>query len=454
MSYLNWEEDNKSTVDPKWFDKAAATMGDSSHQFDIEPIKREAGGSNEQVARSVHDVSWAGSATINEEFEIERHLKEHIERGTPYPAIEKALIAYGYPKNRIRRGFHRLTKVDPVQAYLDLSTYTVPPDAVPRYNYGWGPAKDKDADYYFILPYIQRYAIFKQIGLDRSVVFDHMSLTATQEELSKYVKDVRAVTPDTLDNVTDIIQRVASIQTPHYESEAANKLAEMVIQMRRIGGLADAEKAIKMAYADEAITKAEHDSLIERLAADDPTEQSGEEKLKQRELEKYQKEQETRTIDDETTSIKIPQEDFQNKIEDSNKVNMAELSQDAYSLLEDISSSVPGFTIEPRGQVVDLIDVQNYQEDDTNHIDAGSIRFLVQLTDLKSGGSKKGLVIMFIVNGKLQYSGKFKGEDNREYALSTPGINAYFDSTETIPVDELHYTPQAVPTSESTSPYK
>ena len=454
MSYLNWEEDNKATVDPKWFDKAAANLGDSSLQFDIEPIKRKAGGSNEQVTRSVQDVSWAGSATINEEFEIERHIKEHIEKGTPYPAIEKSLIAYGYPKNRIRRSFQKLTKVDPVQAYLDFSTYTVPPDAVPRYNYGWGISKDKDADYYFILPYIQRFAIFKQVGLDRSVVFDHMSLQATQEELVKYVKDVRAVTPDSLDTITDIIQRVAAIQTPRYESEAANKLAEMSIQMRRIGGLVEAEKAIKLAYSEEAITKTERDSLIERLAADDPTEQSGEEKLKQRELEKYQKEQETRTIDDETTSIKIPQEDFQNKIEDSNKVNMQELSTDAYSLLEDISSSVPGFAIEPRGQVVDLVDVNNYQEDDTNHIDAGSIRFLVQITDLKSGGNKKGLVIMFIVNGKLQYAGKFKGEDNREYALSTPGINAYFDSTDNIPVDELHYTPQAVPTSESTTPYK
>lgn len=454
MSYLNWEDDKQEAVDPKWFDKAAANMGDSSQQFDPEPIKREAGGSNEQVARSVQDVSWAGSATINEEEEVDRHVREHIDEGTPYPAIEKALIAFGYPKNRIRRSFQRLTKVDPVQAYLDFSTYTVPPDAVPRYNYGWGQSKDKDADYYFVLPYIQRFAVYKQTGLDRSVIFDHMSLQVAQEELKKYVKDIRAVTPDSLDTVTDIIQRVASIQAPHYESAEANRLAEMSVHMRRIGGTDLVEKAIKMAYAEETITKSEHDSLINRLAADDPTEQSGEEKLKQRELEKYQKEQETRTIDDETTSIKIPQEDFQNKIEDSNRVNMQELSTDAYSLLEDISSSVPGFTIEPRGQVVDLVDVNNYQEDDSNHIDAGSIRFLVQLTDLKTGAEKKGLVIMFIVNGKLQYAGKFKGEDNREYALSTPGINAYFDSAETIPVDELHYTPQAVPTSESTTPYK
>ena len=131
MGLINWEED-KETFDPQWFDKAAANMGDSSHNFDLEPIKREAGGSNEQVARSVHDVSWAGSATINEEFEVEHHVKEHIERGTPYPAIEKALIAYGYPKNRIRRAFYKLTKVDPVVAYLEPSTYTVPPDAVPE----------------------------------------------------------------------------------------------------------------------------------------------------------------------------------------------------------------------------------------------------------------------------------------------------------------------------------
>ena len=100
------------------------------------------------------------------------------------------------------------------------------------------------------------------------------------------------------------------------------------------------------------------------------------------------------------------------------------------------------------------MDVKNYQEEDNNHIDAGSIRFLIQISDLKTGGGRKALVIMFIVNGKLQYAGKFKGEDNREYALSTPGIHAYFDNADTIPVDELHYTPQAVPTSESTSPFK
>ena len=453
MGLINWEED-KETFDPQWFDKAAANMGDSSHNFDLEPIKREAGGSNEQVARSVHDVSWAGSATINEEFEVEHHVKEHIERGTPYPAIEKALIAYGYPKNRIRRAFYKLTKVDPVVAYLEPSTYTVPPDAVPRYNYGWGPSKAKDADYYFVLPFINRYAIFKQTGLDRSCIFDHISLQATQEELRKYVKDVRAVSPDSLDNVSDIIQRVASVQAPHYESAEAVRLSTLVTDMKRTGGKDLAAKAIKMAYAEETITAAERDSLMTHLAADDETEMSGEDKLRQRELEKYQKEQETRTIEDEITSIKIPQQDFQDKIEDSNKVNMQELSKDAFSLLEDISSSVPGYVIEPRGQVVDLVDVKNYQEEDNNHIDAGSIRFLIQISDLKTGGGRKALVIMFIVNGKLQYAGKFKGEDNREYALSTPGIHAYFDNADTIPVDELHYTPQAVPTSESTSPFK
>ena len=452
MPFLNFDEADAKPVET--WDSLQHNLAESDIGFDDSPTITKTAGSSEQTNRALTDTTWAGSGTINEQYELERQVQELVDEGRVFPAIEKSLIAYGYHKDKIRRVFEKLTGVNPVLAYLDTASYTIPPDAVPRYNYGWGPSKSKDEDYYFVLPYTDKYAIYCQRGLNRSIVFQHLSLQAAQDELKKYAKDVRAVTPDVLDKDSDIIQRVASINVPSFENPEAIKLASEIHRLKLLDEPDLAKKMVADAVQDGKITIAEQVQLYVLADAADPSEMSGQEQERQKSLDKYKTEQEGTSLEDEVNTLKLPGDDFQNFMETDNKVDMKELSSDAYDLLREISDSIPGFSIEPVGSRVDLMDVEGYTSDPSNHIDTGSIRFLVNIVDSQSQQELKGLVIMFIINGKLQYSGKFKGGDNREYALSTPGLNAYFDAVEGKSVEDLHYSPQAIPQSESTSPYK
>lgn len=436
------------------WDELQSQIGPSDVNFDDQQIRRTAGGPMEQAVRSITDSFWAGSATINEEFELSRHVKEMVDEGRVYPVIEKSLIAYGYTKDKIRRVFQKMTNIDPVQAYLDTATYTIPPDAVPRYNYGWGISKDSKADYFYVLPFISKFAIYKQTGLEREIVFDHLSLEVTRDELKKLVKDVRAVTPDSLDTHSDIIQRVASVNVPAFETEEAQKIAAEVSRLKQLDSPELAKKLVLNAEQEGLLSKAELTSMLQYVEAEDPSDMSATDREHNSQVEKYQKDQEGRTIQDEITSLKIPQDDFRRKLEDESKVNMKELTNDAFELLEDISQTIPGYDLEAEGQSIDLVDVQAYSPDESNHIDTGSIRFLVKITDLKNQAERRGLVVMFIVNGKLTYSGKFKGEDNREYALSSPGVNAYFDNADANSVEDITHVTQNIPESEVPMPYR
>lgn len=453
MPSLDFERPDNEPKAESW-ESLQHALGSSDVNFNEAQLQKTAGGSMEQATRAMTGTLWAGSATINEQYELECHMKEMIEEGRVFPAIEKSLKAYGYTKDKIRRVFQKLTNIDPVQAYLDTSTYTIPPDAVPRYNYGWGPSKDKKSDYHFILPFIEKFAVYKQTGLEREIVFDHLSLEATREELRKYVKDVRFVTPDSLDSDSDIIQRVASLQVPLFDSEQANKLAAEVCRLKTLGEPDDARRMVLNAEQEGVLSTAELGQMLLYVEAEDPSEMTGQDKERNREVDKYQKAQEGRSIGDEIQTLKIPQNEFAEKMQNDNRVNMKELSGDAYDLLTEIAATIPGYAVEPVGQTVDLLDVKSYTADDSNHIDTGAVRFMVIMSDLKTQQTRKGLVIMFIVNGKLQYSGKFKGEDNREYALSSPGVNNYFDSLEGKSVEELHYTPPAAPAWDASTPYK
>lgn len=452
MPFLNFDGPEEKPAE-SW-DSIQKNFAESDIGFDESPTITKTASNTDQNVRATTDTTWAGTLTINELYELERHIKEFADEGKVYPSIEKALVAYGYHKEKIRKVFHKVTGIDPVMAYLDTSTYTIPPDAVPRYNYGWGISKDKNEDYYFVLPFVDKYAVYCQRGLNRKISSQHFSLSEAQEELKGLVKDVKAVSPDSLERDEYFMRSVASIQVPTFDNPEATRIASEIHRLKKTNGEEFIKKMIVDAVQEGTISIAEQTQLYCLADNEDPSDMSSEEKLRKDELDKYKKDQESSTLEDEINELKLPNDDFKNFLEEDSQADMKELSNDAYDLLNDIASSVPGFEIKPVGSRVDLVDVQSHSADVTNHIDTGSIRFIINIRDTKNNEELKGLVIMFIVNGRLQYSGKFKGGDHNEYALSTPGINAYFDSVEGKPVDELHYTPTAVPQNEASSPYK
>lgn|SRR5665213_1258143 len=449
-TFLNFEESTPEKHVP--WDELQGGFGDSAFIYDDAPIVRTAG---EQGTRAITDTLFAGSNRINEEAELERHIREMSDDGRSYVEMEKMLLGYGYFKEKIRHVFQRVTGVDPVQAYLDVFTYSIPPGAVPRYNYGWGESKKEDADYYYVLPYVNQYAIYKQTGLEKEVVFESMVLSDAREELRKYVKDVKAVTPDQLDGLTDIINRAASVNMPTISSENGRELLAQVHRLKRNGGVDLAIKMVDNAKQSGDIGVDDHDVLM-RYAADteDESDRTPAQKDELKEFERYQQSEEGRTLDDEIDDIKIPQNEFADKLHDRNRVNMSELTSDAYALLDEVTQNITGASVSTVSQAVDLLGVEAFSPDNGNHIDKGSIRFIVEITDGEQSQSAMGLVIMFIVSGKLQYKGTFKGQNNREYALTTPGVNSYFDDINAGAVDLDAYSPATSPTQEATSPYR
>src|SRR5665213_2719345 len=412
-TFLNFEEATPEKHVP--WDELQGGFGDSAFIYDDAPIVRTAG---EQGTRAITDTLFAGSNRINEEAELERHIREMSDDGRSYVEMEKMLLGYGYFKEKIRHVFQRVTGVDPVQAYLDVFTYSIPPGAVPRYNYGWGESKKEDADYYYVLPYVNQYAIYKQTGLEKEVVFESMVLSDAREELRKYVKDVKAVTPDQLDGLTDIINRAASVNMPTISSENGRELLAQVHRLKRNGGVDLAIKMVDNAKQSGDIGVDDHDVLM-RYAADteDESDRTPAQKDELKEFERYQQSEEGRT-------------------------------------LEEVTQNITGASVSTVSQAVDLLGVEAFSPDNGNHIDKGSIRFIVEITDGEQSQSAMGLVIMFIVSGKLQYKGTFKGQNNREYALTTPGVNSYFDDINAGAVDLDAYSPATSPTQEATSPYR
>lgn len=452
QSYLNFEESvpEKQT---SW-DEIQRDMGASDVNYDDAPITRQAGGSNEQVVRSVTDSLWAGSNTIDEQFELERHIRELTTEGLAFVEIEKSLMHYGYQKSKIRNVFHRVTGVDPVAAYLDVSTYSIPPDAVPRYNYGWGFGKGEDKSYYFILPFYNKYAVWKQSGLNKETIFEDMSLQNTREELEKHVKAVNLVTPDSADTHSDIVVRVASINVLSFDNPVANTIVSEAHRLKRLG---ESDLALKMAADAKqsgSITLDEHEKIVRYIQADDASEVTQEDRQHQKEFERYQQEQEGQTLDKAIEETKVPQTGFDEALDMQNQIDMQGLTNDAYDLMKELTSSVPGYKVTPQGQSVDILGVSGYSADESNHIDKGTIRFIITIEDLERNETAMGLVLMFINNGKLQYKGTFRGQNNQWYALSAPGVDSYFNDMGADSVEDLPYSPSQVPSQEANSPYR
>ena len=89
-TFLNFEDSVPEKSVP--WDELQGGFGDSAFNYDDAPIARTAGGSSEQTNRAVTDTLFAGSNLIQENAEIERHIRDLSDDGRSYIEIEKTLI--------------------------------------------------------------------------------------------------------------------------------------------------------------------------------------------------------------------------------------------------------------------------------------------------------------------------------------------------------------------------
>ncbi len=403
-------------------------LNDGTTGFDARPIKREAAYTGKEIVKQLEDSVWAGSNLLNEELELEQNIQSLVDEDEDYKALENYLYSVGYPKTKIRSTFQDLTGIDPVKAYLDVENYPKPPTVVPMYNYGWGAAKKKKDTYYFVLPFIDRYAIYIQSGLTRTEHETYQTVKLAREALGKLVKDSFDVTPEATIIEKDIIRLISNLDIPKEVSPDFKKAYET---LNKIGNLDTKLSYINNLYYDGKLEEDEHSWLYRKVTAADEDEQpDADDEAREevsKDISKYQDSSEQKSFEEVKDEIKIPQEGFDDSTDRHYKANMRELTDDAYTILDTVIQDIQGYEISPIGQTVDLIDVKQYSAIDESHVDAGSVSFMVNIQDLSTQDEARAIVFMFIKGGKLFFSGKLKGQNNREYALIDEGLQSYFD---------------------------
>jgi len=361
----------------KWTD-----LGEDDIYFDYESdpalkqhIKKESGFTWD-ISRILQKVPYSGSSTQQEMLELEQNMRDLIAEGKySYKYIENFLVSLGYNLNKIRRVFKKLTGVEP-DIYLDAQPYLDTPPTIPGINYGWGESKDSKYEYYFIMPWIDKYCIFGQKGVDREIVSEHYTLESALKELEGKVK--KLYTFDRILTEKDLISR-KNIHSPE-----------------------DMPMGIKTAQNQD--TKQPSKDVVTEL-----------------------------TEKEEFVDEKTPAEFFEESTEEV-APNVVDAVRTIFDYVE--SLNIPGYTVQVkdlmyRSQKGEVFEAQPSVEGveiskTTFEVPA---YFAVVLVFTRDGISKKGLTI-FVHNPEdntLETRGTFKGEDGKLYGLNLEGLNQYFN---------------------------
>lgn len=427
---------------------------------DVPGFTKEAGNAGRESILIEQDSLYANSGLLNEKLEIERHLNRMIdEEKLPYITMERSLLSMGYRHNEIRAGFQRITGINPVHAYLDMDLYPSPPGAISRYNYGWGESKTASADFFFILPWIDSYAIYKQTGLEREIVEKFNMVDDARQALKKHVKSFHDVGPEVADTLTDLVGRLSNIsQLSKVASKVHNDIADLMGKDANI-----AAKSLEQALEEGTITPQEFKVIAENVVLGAPQDASqtfapsAPERVDEKEFNKFRDEQEGKSFKEMYNNITIPGQGLASEWADQNKVDFWGTLIESREMFNQIVSTIDGYTIEPSKGSFDIMNQPNVMVDEENHTQDGSVVVSADAKKLGTDDESKIAIMFFIHNGKLKFSGKFKGSaTEREYALTTQGLDDYFSDLEgkSELQDEIGKGTGAMSSQEARSPFQ
>lgn len=402
------------TFDQLWSNQSDSTVVDTA-------IVKQADFAGNSVERAIQDRSFAGSHLVPETIELRRQIEYLMDEKYEYPVIESILKKKSYSVMHIRQQFQEITGIDPVVAYMDVELYSKPPAEVPRYNYGWGESKKTAGAFCFVLPYVQHYAVWEQNGFDRKVVSEHVTLTEARKALDEAVKDTKDISPEFAVGQLDPIVRIASLSL-----EAKEVLASL--KQLPVGTPLVAKRALLEDYiVAGTLTEEDAKVIAEAITPPDAAESYANKKAApQDDFDRYRDTMDTLTLDEAVETLKVPQRAFDSKLETSHQVSTLDVAQKAFKRLEEMSQQIQGYVVKPIGHSVDLKDVEFFVEEGRERVDTGSVSLIVEIVDRRSNKKAEALLIMFVVNGDLMWAGTLKGSNNKEYALSQAGIDAYF----------------------------
>jgi len=405
-------------------------------------LKKDATVGNADIARTLHNIPYAGTSTKQELLELEQQMRNLIEEGTnTYKYIESFLLNIGYNLNKIRQTFKKLTGVDPT-VYNDPQPYLDTPPTIPGLNYGWGESKNSKFDYYFIMPYNLGYAIFGQKGdLLREEVSFKKNLTEARKELEKLVKEPKYF--DKVVTLKDIHQSKSEFEKPEKEDILSEPLVGVkTAALQKIDAFLKAQNFVnkhevlallKHAFEQGDITKQELKYFIDKYQLTKKAEEETSDRVF--ELEKKVLEE---PVEKELKEL-TPKDFFENELQQQKDLGPAKALEAVENFLdENVRSQTSEFEINTRSFKYKKVEVEEKIEktppvdgyDTSSYLTSEAVIVVViEIVDKtlpKEINTKYGIVPFSIVDGEVQTPGTFKGEDNQIYALNEAGFEKYF----------------------------
>lgn len=336
-------------------------------------VRKKESGFTWDISRLLQDIPYSGTSTQQEMLELEQIMRDLISEGKyGYKYIENLLLSLNYSLNKIRRTFRKLTGVDP-DVYLDAQPYLDTPPSIPQINYGWGKSKDRSYDYYFVMPWNNKYCVFGQKGdTDRFIVSEHYDLEEALKALEKKV--------------------------------------ELVMRYDRVLTKNDLVKKDRVFVPEEL-------PLGVKVAAEAP-----------------QKDVVTETLQEEDFFDEKTPAEFFEEVTEEDTSSIVDAVRSIFDYVE--SLNIPGYVVTIkdlmyRSRTGEVLEAQPSVEgvEVTRTTFEVPSYFVVVLLFKRGDISKKGMTVFLFDKNKnvLETRGTFKGEDGKLYGLNQEGLDQYFN---------------------------
>jgi hypothetical protein len=438
---------------PNLIDAGEHEIEDADIEIQKIKLKKKAGLQGlRDMPRLLHHILYSGSGTKQEIVELEQNMRDMIEEGKyGYKYMEDWLISLGYPLVAIREIFKRLTGVS-VEDWMDVGKVLDVPASIPGINYGWGAAKGKDFDFYFIMPYNLGYSIFGQKGdIHREECYYHRDLASAREQLDKLttganywdkpvkVKDIKEFPMQNMSEPRQEIALTASQKAididnylyNHFDELNSDGIKGVLLNAKLNGDLNDVEYN----YLTKAYLEVEAGPDIEKVT---PT---GEEDVAKEMQDKVHdmEEKELAKPFEESIGENTPSQYFENSVKELKKETIpADIIDKILGYVKEKNESLKDFevfvqsfkytsveTVKDAEKTVKMDDQTKEKFFEANAL----VSLLLRIADNTLPANlqeKLGLVIFSIVDSEIVTPDYIKGEDNDLYALTEEGLNKYF----------------------------
>jgi len=450
----NWLETEKVDFEGGEFDPVLNNLEKQK------AIKQKASARDWNISHQYADVFYAGTNTRPERVELERNLKRMINEGRfSYKFMEGYLISLGYQRDEITRAFKHLTGIHPYDL-LNPAKFLATPASIPGISMGWGQAKDKTYDYYFINPYNWGFALFGQKGdIQRDVVEMYITSDHAIDGLKEHVKEAnlfdQPLTKDVMKEFKDEGPELSTIDSnPSILLQAGDQanLGERAAGLyHQLSMNGTTEKDIKImlegALEFKHITAEEAEWIRKALApaegvpTDAPPQDSQQKSMEvgmaeklmdaETEMKKQPFESEKRQItpaeyfDSERDEVDL------DKAATDNVGKVLEYIKQKNSVLRNFTMRVSSFKYHGRELSEKLENEIQVPGQDIEQFFASNalLSVIVDMIDNtlpEEINTKAALLVFVIADGEVVYDDTFKGDDEKIYALTEEGLAKFF----------------------------